>query len=170
MATQDKIEIVNKYTEKFKNASSVYLADFTGIDVATISDVRRKFRAAGVEYKVLKNRLARISLNNAGINDLDNYLKGVSSFIICYDDPAAPARVFKELNKKKEVLKVKVVYFEGGIVPGEKALALADLPTREQLLGHLLRTLQAPMTKLAATLQGGVQKLVYGLVALKDSK
>ncbi len=170
MATQQKIDIVEQYSEKFKNAKGVYLADYTGIDVPTVTEVRNKFREAGVEYKVLKNRLAKRALNNAGITDLDEYLKGVTAYIIEYDDPVNPAKIIKEFNKKDELLHVKAAYVEGTVMSEEEAKRLADLPTRDQLLAQFVGLLQQPMTKLAATLQGSMQKLVGTLDALKDSK
>ena len=170
MATQQKIETVDAYTEKFKQAKSLYLTDFTGIDVMTVNEIRKKFRESDIEYKVLKNRLAKRSLNNAGINDLDDHLKGVTSFVIGYDDPVAPAKIIKEFNKPKERLKLKVVYFEGKVFDAAEAGKLADLPSREVLLAQLLGALQSPMTKLAGTLQASMSKLVGTLESFKDSK
>lgn len=170
MATQQKIDIILEYTEKFKKAKSVYLTDYTGIDVPTITELRNKFREADLEYKILKNRLAKRSLNDAGINELDEYLKGVTSFIIGYDDPVAPAKILKEFNKKEERLKLKVVYFEGKLIAAEEAAKLADLPSREVLLGQLVGLLKSPMTKLAGTLQASMQKLVRTLDVVKDNK
>ncbi|MEJ2053482.1 MAG: 50S ribosomal protein L10 [Calditrichaceae bacterium] len=170
MATQEKIELVNSYVDKFKSAKSVYLADFTGIDVPTVTEVRKKFRDENIEYKVLKNRLAKRSLDGAKINDLDEYLKGVNAFVLSYDDPVAPARIIKEFNKKKEILKLKVVYLEGQVFTAERAAALADLPTREELLAKFVGLLQAPMSKLLGTLQAPMQKIAGTLDALKNSK
>jgi len=170
MATQQKIDIVEQYSEKFKEAKAVYLADYTGIDVPTITNVRNKFREAGVEYKVLKNRLARLALNKAGISDLDEYLQGVTAYIIDYNDPIPPAKIIKEFNKKNEILRVKAAYVEGSVMQAEEIKRLADLPSRDQMLAQILGLLQQPMTKLAATLQGSMQKLVRTLDALKDSK
>jgi len=170
MATQQKIGIVETYTEKFKQAKSVYLTDYTGMDVQTVTELRKKFREADVEYKVLKNRLAKRALNNAGVTELDEHLKGVTSFIIGYDDPVTPARIIKEFNKPKERLKLKVVYLEGKIFMEEDAKKLADLPTREVLLSMLLGALQSPMTKLAGTLQASMQKLARTLDAVKENK
>jgi large subunit ribosomal protein L10 len=170
MATQEKIDIVAEYTEKFKKAKGVYLADYSGIDVITITELRKKFRDQNVDYKVLKNRLAKRSLNDADITELDSYLNGVTSYVISYDDPVAPARVIKEFNKKKEILKLKAVYLEGQVFDASKAEALADLPTREELLAKFVGLLQAPMSKLVGTLQGSMQKLAGTLDALKDRK
>ncbi|MBD3223689.1 MAG: 50S ribosomal protein L10 [Caldithrix sp.] len=170
MASPEKIAIVEEYTDKFKQANSVYLADYTGIDVHNVTELRRQFREQNVEYKVLKNRLAKIALHNAGVEDLDDYLNGVTSFIIGYDDPVAPAKIIKSFNKKKEMLKLKGVYFEGKVFTAKQAEGLADLPSREELLAKLLSLLQSPMTKLAGTLQASMQKMVGTLNALKESK
>lgn len=170
MATQVKIDLVEEYTDKFKRAKSVYLTDYSGIDVITITEMRKKFREQNIEYKVLKNRLAKRSLNNAEISDLDPHLTGLNSFVISYDDPIAPARVIKEFNKKKERLKLKVVYLEGEVFEAEKAAALADLPTREELLAQFVGLLQAPMTKFVGTIQASMQKLARALDAVKESK
>lgn len=170
MAAPDKIKIVEEYTEKFKQAKSVFLADFSGMDVATVTEIRRKCREAKIEYKVLKNRLARRALNNAGVDVLDPHLHGVSTFVIGYDDPVTPAKVIKEFNKSKELLKLKMVYFEGKVFDAEQASELANLPTREVLLAILLGLFNAPMTKLAGTLQAPMSKLVGVLNSLKESK
>ncbi len=170
MPTQEKIAVVEKYTEKFKQANSIYLADYTGIDVQTVNDVRRKFREENIEYKVLKNRLAKIALDGAGLPGLEDHLKGVTSFIIGYDDPVIPAKIVKEFNKKKETLRLKAVLFEGKVLNAEEAKKLADLPSREVLLSQFVGMLQSPMTKLAATLQAGMQNLARTLDALKENK
>ncbi len=170
MPTQEKIQLVEEYAEKFKKAKSVYLTDFTGLNVQMTDELRRKFREAHVEYKVLKNRLAKRSLNEAGVEDLDPYLKGVTSFVIGYDDPVVPAQIIKEFNKKKELLKLKAALFEGRVFGEDQVAKLADLPSREVLLSQFVGMLQSPMTKLAATLQASMQKLVRTLDALKEAK
>jgi large subunit ribosomal protein L10 len=170
MATAEKIKVVEEYTEKFKSAKSVFLADYRGMNVATVTELRKKCREANIEYKVLKNRLAKRALNNAGVDALDDHLKGVTTFVIGYDDPVMPAKIIKEFNKPKELLKLKVVYFEGRLFEADQANALADLPTREILLGTVVGLFQAPMTKLAGTLMAPMQKLIGALNALKESK
>ncbi len=170
MATQQKIEIVEAYSERFKEAKGVYLADYKGIDVLTVTEMRKQFRESGVEYKVLKNRLAKRALNNAGISELDDFLNGVTAFIITDDDPVSPAKIIKEFNKKDEILRVKAVFVEGKVLSVEDAKKLADLPSRDALLSQFVGVLQAPMTKFAATLQASMQKLARTLDAVKESK
>ncbi len=170
MATPKKIEIVEEYTEKFKKAKGIYLTDYTGIDVRTVDDLRKKFREANIEYKVLKNRLARIAFNNVGITEMDPYLKGVTSFVIGYDDPVVPAKIITEFNKKTKKLALKAAYLEGTVFGPEDAAKLADLPTRDVLLSQFVGLLQAPLTKLLATLQAPMQKMVGVLESLKEKK
>jgi large subunit ribosomal protein L10 len=170
MPTAQKSAVIEKYTEKFKEAKTIYIAEFEGIDVATVTEVRKKFRDQNIEYKVLKNRLAKISLNNAGISGLDEYLTGANTFIIGYDDPVIPAKILDDFNKKDEKLKLKTVLFEGKVLSAEKAKSISKLPSREVLLGQLVGMLNSPMTKLAATLQAPMQKLAGVLNALKNKK
>jgi len=170
MATPRKIEIVEEYTEKFKKAKGIYLTDYTGIDVKTIDDLRKKFRESNIEYKVLKNRLAKIAFNNIGVKEMDPYLQGVTSFVIGYDDPVIPAKIITEFNKKTKKLNLKAAYLEGTVFGPEEAVKLADLPTRDVLLGQFVGLLQAPMSKLVATLQAPLQKMVGLLESLKEKK
>ena len=170
MPTAQKNAVIEEYTQKFKDAKCVYVAEYEGIDVATVTEVRKKFREQNVEYKVLKNRLAKLSLNKAGIEGLDEYLTGANTFIIGYDDPVAPAKILEDFNKKNEILKLKTVLFEGKVLPSEEAKNISKLPSREALLGKLVGMLQSPMTKFAATLSAPMQNLVGVLNALKDKK
>lgn len=170
MPTAEKNAIIEEYTQKFKDAKCVYVAEYEGIDVAAVTEVRKKFREQNVEYKVLKNRLARISLNNAGIKDLDEHLTGANTFIIGYDDPVVPAKILEDFNKKDEILKLKTVLFEGKVLLSEEAKNISKLPSREALIGKLLGMLQSPMTKFAATLNAPMQNLVGVLNGLKDKK
>ena len=163
MPTAQKIAIVEEYTEKFKRAKSVYVAEYEGMDVATVNDARSKFREKNIEYKVLKNRLARRSLNNAGITDLDTFLVG-------YDDPVVPAKILQDFNKKDEILKLKAVLFEGKVFTAEEAKKISNLPSREVLMSQLLGMLQAPVTKFAQTLNAPMQNFLGVLNALKDKK
>ncbi len=170
MATPKKIAVVEEYTDKFKKAKGVYLTDYTGIDVKTIDDLRKKFRENNIEYKVLKNRLAKIAFKNAGIDDMDSYLQGVTSFVIGYDDPVIPAKIINEFHKKTKLLNLKAAYLEGTVFGPEDAAKLADLPSREAMLSQIVGLLQAPMSKLVGTLQAPLQKMVGLLESLKEKK
>jgi large subunit ribosomal protein L10 len=174
MPTQKKIEIVEEFSEKFKASKSIFLADFAKINVAETTKLRRSFRAANVHYYVLKNKLAKRSLDKAGIEGLDDLLKGMTAFAFSEEDATAPIRVINEYNKqlKKDApqLVVKGCLFEGRIFDADKADALSKLPSRELLLAQLVGVLKAPMTNLVNVLSGTGRKLVGTLEAVKVNK
>ncbi|NOX36105.1 MAG: 50S ribosomal protein L10 [Calditrichaeota bacterium] len=171
MPTPQKEQIVQEMTDKFSRAQSIILADFTGIDVNTITELRKKFREANVEYRVVKNTLARLSVKNAGIEGLEPFLVGVNSYAISYDDPTKPIKVIEEFKKELEdKFQIKAAYFEGKIIGPEQVPALAKLPSRDELLAQFVGMLNSPMSKLVGTLQGAMTKLIGVLKALEESK
>jgi large subunit ribosomal protein L10 len=174
MPTKKKEEIIEEYSEKFKTSKSVFFADFSGINVAETTKLRRTFRDANVHYRILKNTLAKRSLDKAGIEGLDEMLKGMTSFAFGEEDATAPIRVINEFNrqKKKDVsaLVVKGCIFEGRVFDAEQADALSKLPSRDVLLSQLLSVLKAPMTNLVGVLSGTGRKLVGTLESLKSQK
>ena len=171
MPTPQKEQIVKEMTDKFSQAQSIILADFTGIDVNTLTALRKRFREANVEYRVVKNTLARLSVRHAGIEGLEEYLVGVNSYAISYDDPTKPIKVVEELKKElDDKFKIKAAYFEGRVIGPDRVAELATLPSREELLAQFVGLLNSPMSKLVATLQGAMVKFVGVLKALEESK
>jgi len=174
MPTKKKIEIIEEYSEKFKTSKSVFFANYSGINVAETTKLRRTFRDANVHYCILKNTLAKRSLDKAGIEGLDEMLKGMTSFAFSDEDATAPIRVINEFNrqKKKEesLLVVKGCIFEGRVFGAEQADALSKLPSRDALLSQLVGVLKAPMTNLVGVLSGAGRKLVGTLESLKSQK
>lgn len=170
MPTPQKEQIVQEMTDKFAKATGVYLVDFTGLDVNSATDLRRKLREAKVEYRVVKNTLAKRSLHNAGIEGLDEYLTGVNAYAISYDDPTVPVKVLDKQKEVKEKLKLKAAIFEGKILGAEEVEKIAKLPSREELLSQLMGMLKSPMTKLAGTLNAVPSKLAQVLKALEETK
>ncbi|MBN2365159.1 MAG: 50S ribosomal protein L10 [Calditrichaeota bacterium] len=170
MATPQKEKIVDEMKDKFGRASSIYLVDFTGMDVNLTNELRRNFRDSNVEYRVMKNTLAKLSFEKAGIEGMNDFLTGVNAYAISYDDPTLPVKVLKRNKEFKEKPKLKAALFEGQVVGAEKVENLANLPTREELLGQLVGMLNSPMTKLVNTLNGAMSKLVYTLKSLEEKK
>jgi large subunit ribosomal protein L10 len=174
MPTEKKIRIVEEYSEKFKASKSIFLADFSGINVADTTKLRRSFRNAKVHYCVIKNTLAKRSLEKAGIEGMNEMLSGMTAFAFSEEDAIAPIRIINDFNKqlKKEnsPLVVKGCLFEGRIFGPEQADAIAKLPSREQLLAQLIGLLKAPMSNLVSVLSAPGRKLVGTLEAVKAQK
>ena len=172
MATQQKIEMVELYSQKFKDAKSIFLADFRGMTVEQTNDLRRDFRSAGVEYRIVKNTLASLSFKNIGLDNMSEFLTGCTAFAFSDDDPVAPIKVIKAYTKKNKDAKIEVkgCVFEGQIFKAEQADALAKLPTRDALLSQFVGVLQAPMSNLVGILQATGQKLAGVLESVKNQK
>lgn len=171
MPTPQKEKIVSEMADKFSKATSIFLADFSGIDVNTINALRKKFHDGKVEYRVLKNTLAKISFENAGIDGIDSFLTGVNSYAISYDDPTLPMKVVDRFRSDlDDKFVIKAAYFEGQVIGPDRISGIARLPSREQLLAKLIGILQAPMGKVVGTLQANISKFLMLLKALEDKK
>jgi large subunit ribosomal protein L10 len=174
MPTQRKIEIVEEFSEKFKSSKSIFLADFSGINVSETTKLRRSFREANVEYRVLKNNLAKLSFKDAGIEGLDDMLTGMTAFAFSDDDAIAPVKVIKQFNKQvpkdAKPLVIKGCVFEGKVFGPDQAEAISNLPSREELMAKFVGLLQAPMSNLVNVLSGTGRKLVGTLESIKSQK
>ena len=165
MATQAKIDHVAELVEKIKKAQSVVLVDYQGISVNDETALRKKMREAGAEYLVTKNRLFKIALKEAGVEDsFEDILEGTTAFAFGYNDPVAPAKIAFDLAKDKAKAKKDVFKIKGGLLTGKRVEAteveaLAKLPSRDQLLSMLLNSMLGP-----------IRKLAYATVAIADKK
>lgn len=171
MPTPQKEKIVSEMTDKFSRAKSIFLADFSGIDVNTINALRKKFHNEKVEYRIVKNTLAEISFKNAGIDGMITHLNGVNSYAISYDDPTLPMKVVDNFkNNLEDKFILKAAFFEGQVIGPDQIKGIAKLPSREQLFAMLIGILQAPLGKTVGTLQASVTKFLFVLKGLEAKK
>ena len=149
MANAQKMEQVAILKEKIEKAKSIVFVDYKGITVNEDTDVRKKMRESGTEYLVAKNRLFKIALKEAGIEDsFDDALRGTTSFATAY-----------EFGKNKEIFQIKAGLLDGKRMELEDVMALAKLPSRDELLAKLFFVMKGPISKLG-----------YALNALKTKK
>lgn len=149
----EKQKIVADLTEKLKAAATGIFVDYRGLTVAQDTELRSKLRAAGIEYKVVKNTLCRFAIKEIGLDELDPILNGPTSLAISNDDPVAPAKVLAEFAKKNDKLEIKAGFMDGKVMTLDEIKRLADTPSREVLLATILSSLNAPVSKLVRTLQ-----------------
>lgn len=152
---EEKKTIVAEVKEKLQNSASSIIVDYRGLNVAQATDLRKQLREAGVEFKVIKNTLARRATAEANLTELDEHLTGPTAVAFSPEDAVVAAKVLSKFSKNNEDLKLKVGIVEGKIVNVDEIKALADLPSREGLLSMLLSVLQAPMRNFAPGRQGG---------------
>ena len=151
----EKQAIVAELTEKLQNASSGVLVDYKGITVAEDTALRVECRNNELDYAVVKNTLLRFATKNVGLEEMDEALNGTTSLALSNGDPIAPMRVInkfaKQFNGSKFV--IKAGFMDGKVLPLADVAALAELPSKEALLGQVLGTMLAPITSLAIVLK-----------------
>jgi large subunit ribosomal protein L10 len=165
---EQKAEQVDLLTEKLKKAKVAVLTDYRGLTVSQIQDLRGKLRTGDVEYRVVKNTLARRAAEAAGVPALQKELEGPVAIAFGYDDLATPAKLINEWVRTSRLkLDVKGGLVEGRVFSPDQVKQLADLPSREVLLAQLLGTLQSPVGQLVAIMQTPHQQLLGVLNAYK---
>lgn len=153
MRREQKRSIAGEIQGKLRDAGTVYLADFTGLDVEAMGELRSKLLEQGVELRVVKNTLARRALEDLDYPDLRDQLQGPTALVLGADDPVVPAKVVKEFAREHDdrpVVKVGVV--ERRVVTADEVGRLADLPSRDELLGAIAGGLTASVGGIAGVL------------------
>lgn len=169
----ERTEKIESLQKEFSEAKGLYLTDFTNINVDKINEFRTDLRNTNSKYIVVRNTLACIAMEKAGLDDLIPFFKGPIGIAISNDDPISPARIIKNFKNKKEnkgLLKLKVAYVDGNILLPEEVTKLANLPSREVLLAQLLSVFSAPISNFVGSLNGVLTKFVGTLEAVKNKK
>ena len=155
----EKKAVVEQLTETLKSASSGVLVDYKGITVAEDTALRQELRENGVEYSVVKNTLVRFAINNVGMEELDEVLNGTTSLAVSKDDPIAPMRIINKYAKQMgDRFNIKAGFMDGKVIPLADVAALAELPSKDALLGQVLGMMLAPITSLAIVIKAIAEK------------
>ncbi|MDR1599650.1 MAG: 50S ribosomal protein L10 [Oscillospiraceae bacterium] len=167
-----KQETVAQIKRRFQDAHSVVLIDYRGVTVAQVTELRKLYRDAGVDYVVLKNKLVQRAVNELGITGLDGYLAGPSAFAFGVKDPVSPAKVLTDFvaKTKNEHLKAKGGYVGGSAFGPEGVKALSELPPKEVLIARMMGSLNAPVTNFVGTLSAILRSVVFALEAVRKQK
>ena len=169
-----KQEMVTALATKVANSQTIYITDFTGLNVARITDLRRRLRAVGggVEYVVVKNTLVRRALTEQQLKDggLESFLAGPTALVLAGADPVAAAKVLTDFAKEFEKPTIRVGLVEGKPITQAQVKSLAALPSKTQLLAQLGGALQAPMAGFLGVLNGLLYAMVGALEALKTKR
>ena len=158
-AIQMKSQVVAEIVEKLQKSSSTIVVDYKGLTVEEVTELRKKMREAGVEYKVYKNTLVRRAAKEVGIEEFNNeLLVGTNAIAFGYDDPIAPARVIKEFMEAHPKMQLKMGVVEGTFYNEAQIVEFVNIPPREVLLAKLLGSLKAPMSNFVYLLDALVKK------------
>ena len=166
----EKEAIVAEVAEIANSALSVVVAEYAGLESNDMNTLRDKAREGGVALRVVKNTLARRALEGTEYACLQDSLVGPLVMAFSQEDPGAAARVIKEFSKDNDNLVVKALSISGQLLEASELDRLAKLPTKDQAISMLMSVMQAPVTKLARTLNEVPGKLVRTVAAIRDDK
>jgi large subunit ribosomal protein L10 len=165
-----KKAIVAEVAEVATQATSLIAAQYSGLTVAQLTELRKKSRDVGVYVRVVRNTLARRAFEGTKFACMDPALVGPLILAFSKDEPGAAARVFKDYVKKWEKLQVKALSIDGKLLEAGDLNKLASLPTRDEAIAQLMSVMLAPITKLVRTLAEPHGKLVRTIAAVRDQK
>jgi len=169
LSLEQKQAMVSEVAAKLQGAQSVIVAEYRGLNVERVTQLRSKARKSGVWLRVLKNTLARRAVKGTPFEKLSDQMVGPLMYGIS-QDPVAGAKVLSEFAKENELFVIKAGAMPNAVMSAQDIKALSQLPSREELLAKLLGTMQAPVTKLVRTMNEVPSKFVRTLAAYRDSK
>jgi large subunit ribosomal protein L10 len=167
---EDKKALVAEVNEVAARAQSVVAAEYRGLSVAQLTDLRAKARASRVYMRVVKNTLARRAVAGTQFECVGAKLKGPLILAFSVDDPGSAARLIKGFAKDHNKLVPTLVSLGGSVLPGDDLERVANLPTRDQAIAQLMGVIKAPVAKFVRTLAEPHAKLVRTIAAVKDQK
>ena len=166
MDRTQKQELVTELRERMAQAVSVVLADFTGLDVQSVTSLRREFRANQCDYKVVKNRLMGLAIAGTAMEPMKPLLRGPTAVVYSLEDPAAAAKIAVRFAKEQEQkFVIRGGFVDGNVLDTQGVAALAELPGKDELRAKLLATFQAPATEMVRLLAAAPMNFMYLLAA-----
>lgn len=153
-----KKPIVDEIAASIEGAQGVVLVDYRGLTVEQDTELRKQMREAGVTYKVYKNTMMNFAFKGTEFEALAPYLEGPNAIAISKEDATAPARILSKFAKTAPALELKAAVVEGTLYDTEGVKALANIPSREELLSKLLGSLQSPITNFARVIKQVAEK------------
>lgn len=167
---EDKKTIVGEVADAAKQALSLIAAEYSGLTVSQLTQLRKTARESGVYLRVVRNTLARRALEGTQFACMQDSLVGPLVLAFSKDHPGAAARIIKDFAKLNEKLKVTALAIENQLLPPEGLNTLANLPTRDEAIAQLMSVMQAPIAKFVRTLAEPHAKLVRTVAAIRDQK
>ena len=163
MPTQEKIEALEDLKKRLDGVKTAVLAEYRGLTVRQLGELRKQLRTVSATFKVVKNRIARRAIVDSPLDPLSPHLTGPTGFVLSKQDPVAVAKALQAFTRGNQAFSVKAGFVEGHVLLPQELKALADLPSREALRSQLVGLVQGPMAQLCGLLTAPLRELVYVL-------
>jgi large subunit ribosomal protein L10 len=159
--TQEKVETVEAFRGQLDGVTAVFLTEYRGLSVQQLSDLRKQLRAVSAEYKIIKNRLARLAIGESKLGGLNVHLKGPTGLVLSKQDPVAAAKTVHTFARTNQAFAIKVGFVDGQVLQADGLKALADLPSKETLRSQIVGALNGPLAQLVGLLVAPQRELAF---------
>jgi large subunit ribosomal protein L10 len=166
----EKVAVVAEIVGKLRDSQAVFVSEYRGLSVGQLATVRNALRPTDAEHVVYKNTLARLAVREVGLDGLEEFLTGPTALTFVSGDVAGAAKALRDSSKTLPALVIKGGVLGESTLSQQDIIALADLPSREELLARFAGALQAPLVKTAGLLQALPRNFAYGLSALIEKQ
>lgn len=171
MKRSEKDQVIAAVKELAGRSKSMFFADFTGVTVEEVNELRREFHKSDVGYQVVKNTLARKALSEMeGMDTVLDHLRQPTAIAFGFDDPIAPARIIKKFRDKSKKLAVKVCVVENLVYDGARLDELANLPSRKEVIAGILGSIEAPVSGVVGAINAVMRDLVSVIGEIEKKK
>lgn len=167
---EQKKQAVNELAEKLKAAKGIVFTDYRGLTVEQDTRLRKEMREAGIEYKVIKNSIARYAVKESKLEGLEEMLLGPTAMAINNEDSIISAKITSKFAKEFKLFEIKGGAVEGAVMDVEGIMKIATLPSKEELIAKMLGSMNAPITGLVTVLNGTIKGLAVALNAIAEQK
>jgi large subunit ribosomal protein L10 len=161
--TQEKVETVEEFKSRLDGAKTVLVTEYRGLTVQQLSDLRKQLRGVSAQYKIIKNRLARLAMTDSDLSKLSPHLKGPTGMVISKEDPVAVAKALHTFARTNQALAIKAGFIEGQVLPPAELKALSELPSKDAIRAQIIGAIQGPLAQLVGLLQAPQRELAYVL-------
>jgi large subunit ribosomal protein L10 len=168
ISKQKKVKLVAEYVEQLERSRGLILADYRGLSVNDVSEIRKTMRPIGSKFQVVKNRLLVLALKEVDMSLPDEWLTGPTAVSFCYDEIPPIAKALTDAAKEHDALQIKGGVLGTSVIAADEVRAIADLPSREVLLAQVLGTINAPATQVAGVVASGIRQVLNVLQAYVD--
>ena len=163
MPTQEKVETLEDFKSRLDGVKTVLVTEYRGLTVQQLSDLRKQLRAVSAQYKVVKNRIAKLAMTDNDLSKLHPHLKGPTGMVISKEDPVTVAKALHTFAKTNQLLAIKAGLVEGQVLPPAELKALSELPSKETIRAQIIGAIQGPLAQLVGLLQASQRDLAYVL-------
>lgn len=163
MPTQEKVETVEEFKSRLDGVSTVVVTEYRGLTVLQLSDLRKQLRGVSAQYKIVKNRLAKLAMTDSDLAKLGPHLKGPTGMVISKEDPVAVAKTLHNFAKTNQALAIKAGFIEGQVLPPADLKVLSELPTKNAIRSQIIGAIEGPLAQLVGLLQATQRDIAYVL-------